>query len=249
MKLDRFNLKTTITAVLLGAAFGAPAAFAAPVGFDDLPLTVVLGNETVVSGGFAFQARDSAMAQSFGVQTVAGLTIDGSAPSSCDALACPSGNPTRYFAGVNDGSVTMTSALTPYFRLNALDFAFVSPLGGLANGIYGQLRLVGSLASGGTISTSMDFAGQDGFGNFMFAGWTLDPAFAGALLNELSFSACVFDAAGGCDNSLDFPAGNLAQFAIDNLDATGVLPEPAMPALLLLGAAGMGLSARRRRAK
>ena len=78
----------------------------------------------------------------------------------------------------------------------------------------------------------------------MFKNWKLEQSFANAFLDSLSISACVYDGSGACVNSLDAPAGNAAQFSIDNLVVN--VPEPTAPALLMLGALGMALTARRR---
>jgi hypothetical protein len=53
---------------------------------------------------------------------------------------------------------------------------------------------------------------------------------------------------GSCVNSLDQPAYNLAQFALDNIDATvSAVPEPATWMALLAGLGVLGAAARRTR--
>ncbi len=244
MKRNRSILKTTIATALLGTAFCAPAAFAGLIDFEANELIVIDGGQAVASGGFTFTASDSELAQAVGVTGAAGGIYNGGA--GCGDTPCPGGNKTNFYVGLNDGAVTVTRN-SPWsdFRIDRLDFGFLAPTPGLADGVYGQLRLTGNLFAGGTINAAMDFGGQNALGEFMFNRWALDQAFSSAVLNGLTIRACLFDETGACNNSLDFPTMNQAQFGIDNLNLVEV-PEPAAPALLALGALGMALSARRR---
>lgn len=242
MKRNRTFLKASIAVAVLGAAFSSPAALARPIDFEDLALTTIDGNQSVMSSGYRFTAADGPVAQYFGFSGTAGGVYNGG--QGCGDTPCPSGNDSNFYVGLNDGAVSMVNTVRPYFRISSLDFGFLAPLPGLADGIWGQLQLTGNLLGGGTISTALDFAGQDAGGDFMFKNWKLDADFSASFLNSLTVSACVFDGSGGCFNSFDSPAFNTAQFAIDNLEVD--VPEPAMPALLMLGALGMALSARRR---
>lgn len=242
MKRNRTILKTSIAAALLGAAFASPAALARTIDFEDLLLTTIDGGQSITSGGYRFTAAASAFAQFYEVTGAAGGVYSGS--QGCGDTPCPAGNSSQFYVGVNDGSVTVTNLERPQFRISSLDFGFLAPLPGTADGVWGQLRLTGNLIGGGTIATAMDFAGQNADGDFMFKNWTLDNSFSNAFLNSLNISACVYDGSGECVNSVDAPAMNLAQFSIDNLAVN--VPEPAAPALLMLGALGMALTARRR---
>lgn len=243
MNRNRSILKKTAVAALLGTAFCSPAAFAEIIDFEDTTRVALTGGETAVSGIYAFKAADGPLAQAVGVSGAAGAVYNGSL--GCGDTPCPSGNAGNFYAGLNDGAVSMTNLHHSQFSVSSLDFGFLAPVFNVADGIYGQLRLTGYLTGGGMINTAMNFAGQDGFGKFMFQNWTLDQAFSSASLSSLEISACLFDNSGACNNSLDALAFNQAQFTIDNLNATD-LPEPAMPAMLMLGALGMALAARRR---
>lgn len=248
MNRNRSTLKMSIAATLLGAAFCAPAS-AAIIDFDDTERIALADGESIVSGDYKFRAVSSELAKLLvelgeaDPKNAAGGVYNGGL--GCGDTPCPSGNASNFYVGVNDGSVTMTSNRYNRFSIAALDFGFLAPVVNVPDGIYGQLRLTGYLSSGGTIGAALDFASQDAGGDFMFKNWMLDDAFAKASLGALSISACMFDGLGGCVNSLDAPAFNQAQFAIDNLEVID-LPEPAMPAMLMLGALGMALSARRR---
>lgn len=243
MKRNRSILKKTVAAALLGAAFCSPAAFADIIDFEDTSRVALVGGESALSGVYGFQAAVGPLAQAVGVNGAAGAVYNGGL--GCGDTPCPSGNASNFYAGLNDGSAWMTSMRHSQFSVSSLDFGFLAPLANRPDGIYGQLRLTGYLTGGGMINAAMDFAGQDAFGKFMFQNWVLDQAFSSASLGALEISACLYDDNGACNNSLDALAFNQAQFAIDNLNATD-LPEPAMPAMLALGALGMALSARRR---
>lgn len=248
MTRNRSTLKMSIAAALLGAAFCAPAS-AAIIGFEDTERIALADGESINSGDFNFRAVNGPLAQFLveigeaGSIGAAGGVYNGGL--GCGDTPCPSGNSTNFYVGVNDGSVTMTSNRHSQFSIAALDFGFLAPVMNVPDGIFGQLRLTGYMTGGGTIGAALDFASQDAYGKFMFKNWMLDESFAKASLGALSISACLFDNFGACVNSLDEPAFNQAQFAIDNLDVID-LPEPAMPAMLMLGALGMALSARRR---
>jgi len=242
MKRNRILLKTSIAAALLGAAISSPTAFAAPIDFEDQELIALDGTQSVSSRGFRFTAADGPVAQFFGFTGLAGAVYNGG--QGCGDTPCPAGNTSNFYTGLNDGSVTLAHEGGRFFGLGSLDFGFLAPLPGLTNGTWGQLRLSGSLVSGGVVERALDFAGQNANGDFMFTNWVLDAGFTSSALNSLTISACYFDGSGACVNSADAQAFNLAQFAIDNLAVS--VPEPAAPALLMLGALGMALSARRR---
>lgn len=242
MKRNRTLLKTSIATALLGAAFASPAALAGAIDFEDSILTTIDGSQSLTSRGYRFTAEDSPIAQYYGATGAAGGVYSGA--QGCGDTPCPAGNASRFYVGVNDGSVTVTNTERPTFRIAGLDFGFLAPLPGLEDGIWGQLRLTGYLAGGGSIATALDFAGQNADGDFMFKNWMLDAAFSNTFLNSLNISACWYDGSGACVNSADSPAMNYAQFAIDNLNVN--VPEPTAPALLMLGALGMALTARRR---
>jgi hypothetical protein len=242
MKRNCILLKTSIAAALLGAAISSPAASAASIDFEDVELITVDGGQSIISRNYRFTAANSPLAQFYGATGAAGGVYNGG--QGCGDTPCPAGNASNFYVGLNDGSVTIVNNEMPHFRIHGLDFGFLAPLPNLADGIYGQLRLTGNLAGGGSIMAAMDFAGQNADGGFMFTNWILDQSFSTAFLNSLTISACRYDGSGACVNSVDEPALNLAQFAIDNLAVS--VPEPAAPALLMLGALGMALSARRR---
>lgn len=204
--------------------------------------TTYRSGDTFLQGGFSMQVLNSATAapDDYGLL---GARIDGANPANCLLLACPSGNPGQYFAGLNDASLALTRSDAQDFTISALRFAFVAPLTGLHDFSYGQLTLTGSTAAGATVSASRDFGLQDGNGNYTFADWILAPVFSSTALASLTAKACLYDADGACvtDHGLLM---NQGQFALDDLQVA-VVPEPSSYLMLLLGLAGVGLLARR----
>lgn len=165
-----------------------------------------------------------------------GAIINGSDPTSCEIAVCPAGNSSNYYAGLNDGGVSF-SLSGGLFNLTGLDFGFILPLGGLVDFAVGQLMVTGN---DGTM-ISKDFALQDPItGQYGFAHWDFDGAFSLARFTEVTFSACLYTNANTCV----LPAGNQAQFALDNIS---YVPEPGSLPLLALSLAGMFAAYRRRK--
>jgi hypothetical protein len=244
----RSILKSTLATAVLGATLWTPAAqasVASVMDFNGITPVALNGNESISLGDYMLTAKASPLAQSLGLDSIAGsgMTIN-TGDDACTILACPV-NASQYYAGTNDGAVQLTAAHND-FQIRALNFAFVGPVAGLPDFSYGQLILAGTKVGGGVITAVRNFAGQNGNGDFIFDHWDLGADWAQQHLSSLSISACVLTDS-GCVNSLDAPANNWAQFAIDDLQLTTV-PEPGSIALLMLGAAGMGMASRRRRA-
>lgn len=252
-------LNKLLCASVLGAlGLMAGAAHAATVTFDGVQNVVtpqLAAGDTAYNTGDAFTANGFTFRTNNGPGVDAGETggvgaiFDSANPTNCTILECPSGADGLYFAGLNDGALNITNTfITPNvagFRLAGLHYSFVAPVGNLANGSYGQLVLTGTTQAGTTLTSSLDFAGQDGTGRFSFASAGADDAFGGTILTSLSINACLFDDSGACSTERSFTQ-NQAQFALDDLVLNEV-PEPASVALMLLGLAGLGSVSRRRR--
>jgi hypothetical protein len=247
-------LKKLLCASLIGAlgAIAAPAS-AGVVTFDNVQNivseqlnagdTAYNTGDAFTEGRFTMRVNNSATAASdeFGV---VGALVDSNNAFACFVASCPTGNGSTYFAGLNDGVLNLSIAGAAGFRVNGLEYAFVAPTGGLPNFSYGQLVLIGTTAAGGTISMASNFPGQNEAGSFTFDQFMIDPTFRNTTLTGLAISACMFDDTGACNADREFTQ-NQAQFALDNLDLA-VVPEPTSIALMLLGLAGLGTSARRR---
>jgi hypothetical protein len=165
-----------------------------------------------------------------------GALINGSDQFSCDIAVCPAGNSSMYYAGLNDGAVSFGFSGNT-FNLTSIDFGFILPVGQLVNFTVGQL--IATANDGSTVS--QDFSLQNPVsGDYAFTRWNFGGAFAQSRFTEVTFNACLYTGAGTCVN----PAGNQAQFAIDNIS---FVPEPGSLPLVALSLVGLLAAARRRK--
>ena len=243
------NLPTTLLKTRLQSALAACALLAAApamadvITFDGQAPTILAGGETLVEAGYTLAALDNPYGIANGINGLSGAILDGSDPSSCDATACPAGNASLYYAGLNDSALRLSRADGRAFSVTGLDFAFLAAQP-VDPDLRGQLVVTGTRADGGSTVLALDLPGQGEDGTFTFANATLD-GFNGAAFASVTFSACVF-IEGSCVNSLDQPAYNLAQFALDNIATTvSAVPEPATWMALLAGLGLLGGAARR----
>lgn len=227
----RSGLRAAVTAAAIAFSLLPVAAHAETVNFEaNLPNLYAPGEsfvsqtmQVVVEAGTpGFAVVDSALS----------MSIFGNAPT---------GNASQYLAGFNDAVITLTAAAGAFY-LNSFEYAFIPPV-----------LSPGTASPGALVVEWMDTAGHSGYSLYDFgaAGSTGAWAFRGAsfatglaggvspLLQSVSIFACLYSLAGTCD----WPAGNLAQFAVDNIVVTPI-PEPSTWALMGLGL--LALLARRR---
>ncbi|TFW29941.1 NF038120 family PEP-CTERM protein [Duganella callida] len=233
------QLKKTLTAATLGALalMGAASAMADTIDFESQSPTVYGGTETFTEGGYSFLVIDSTASETG--MGFAGAIGQGSNPYQCDIAACPTGNSSNYYIGTNDGSLQIARSDGKAFRLSSLDYAFLPPIDNLGSYSFGQLTITGNTVNG-PVSASFDFPTLIG-GQSPFLTASLQSQFGNTLFSSVTIGSCVFTDALSCVS----PAGNQAQFAIDNLVLAAV-PEPETYAMLGLGLAAIGLVARRR---
>jgi hypothetical protein len=199
--------------------------------FNTQDPTLYFGGDTLSEGAYSLLVNDLSGAG------LAGAIVDGSDANRCDIIACPASS-SHYYAGLNNSSVTLSRGDSALFKLGSLDYAFVAPTPTLGAYSYGELTLVGTLASGATVSTSIAFPALEG-GYSPFAASALSAGFSGNFYSSITISACVYSG-GACVGG----GSNLAQFAIDNVNVTAV-PEPESYAMFGLGLGVLALVRRR----
>ncbi|WP_373990366.1 NF038120 family PEP-CTERM protein [Duganella sp. BuS-21] len=223
------------------ALMGAAPAMADTIDFDTLDPNIYNGLETFDAGAYHFQVIDTPAAGPDGTG-FAGAIGNGNDPFLCQIAACPTGNNSFYYLGVNDGSVKISRGDNKAFSLGSVDFAFLAPVDNLPSYSYGQLTVSATKTGGGTVSYAFDFPELVG-GASPFVTANLQGKFGNALFSNVTISSCIFDG-NDCLN----PYGNQAQFAFDNLTLAPV-PEPTTYAMMGMGLAVMSLVARRRAKK
>lgn len=245
MKQTMMTMRRWLAACGLAAAAVAPL-HAEVLDFEQLAPTALLGGESLLDSGYLFTALEGPFTAANGLHSGTGALLDPFDPGTCDVAACPGGGSGKFYAGLNDGGLQLSRADGKSFSLSGLDFAFLAPMP-MTESLSGQLLVSGTGAGGASLALSLDFAGQDALGHFQFSSAALN-AFSGVQFNQVVFSACLF-IDGACVNSLDQPAFNEAQFALDNISVSAV-PEPSTWGMLLAGLALLAFQlVRQRRAR
>ena len=221
-------------------ALSAPAAQADVIDFEQIvnwsspaDNSIYVGGDTFATNGFKAVVADSSYVQSFPDYEpgLAGATIAAGDSGACVWLACPYPI-SQHYAGLNDGSLTLSREDDAAFRLSSLSF------GGIANENeegstlpFGQLRITGTRADGSVVATAADFPELH-----WWAEWTLDPTFAATAFVSITIDACTYVGGGAvgrdCVNGPD--TLNASQFALDDLHVSAV-PEPGTVAMLVAG--------------
>lgn len=229
-----------LTAAALGALalMSAAPAMADVIDFESIGSATYNGKDVFSEYGYNMQVIDSAASTGTGG---AGAVGNGNDPYLCAVAACPVGNDSYYYMGVNDGGLKISRDDHKTFSLQSVEYAFLAPIGGLPTVSYGMLTVLGQTAAGGTAVANFRFPILNSGGNSPFKTAGLDARFGGLQFTSVTFSSCIWDDGDACIN----PAGNQAQFALDNLTLTPV-PEPETYAMMGLGLAAIGLMSRRR---
>lgn len=245
MKFTQSQL-SKLTAATLGALAlmsAAPAMAGATIDFESLAPNVYGGTETFTESEYKLTVIDTPAAGPGGTG-FAGAIGDGSDEYLCAIAACPVGNSSKFYLGVNDGSLKVERSDSRLFQVASLDYAFLAPLEGLASYSYGQLTLVGVKADGITVSYSYDFPVLDSLGYSPFTTVSLQSTLGSTYFSSLTIGSCLFDGNGGCASVLA-GAENQSQFVIDNLQVAAI-PEPETYAMMGLGLGLVGWMSRRR---
>ncbi|MBI3350635.1 MAG: PEP-CTERM sorting domain-containing protein [Burkholderiales bacterium] len=218
------------SSLALAATLACSAAFAGGgfITFDSALPAVLSGGDVTAEGNAV-------------VTTIGTNIFDGAIATfaSCDIAICPGGNGTQFYAALNDGGLNVKLS-EGGMSMTGLDFGFLLPLSAVLDFSVGKLVVTGFDAGGGSTTISRDFELQDALGNFNFSHWDFDSSFASGWFQSVTISSCLYDGNNDCVN----PAGNQAQFAVDNI---GYLPEPASLALVGVSLAGLLAAGRRRK--
>lgn len=232
MKKSAWRALACATAMGLAAWSGAQAA---TVTFDDIAPNIFADGDTFSSGGFSFAASTLPA----GLGGLVGTATDN--PGFLFGVGPTNAN-SQFYAGLNDAAVTMTTGNDRALIIKGFDASFLPSV----PGFYAE-----GDQPAGLLAVYETFAGVVGSEAWLLGGADVDGLFAfgnisgaalGALaqpLRSVTFFACHDDGTGLCSN----PVGNLAQFAIDNIEAE--LPEPGSLALAALGLGLAGIARRR----
>ena len=227
------------------AMLGCTPALADVINFDSFAPDIYSSGDTLHASGYKLLFLADPTSAANGWSGGVGAILNGGVASSCDILACPSGASGNYLATLNDGGVNFSRGDAQGFRLSGFDYAFIAPVSGMPEMNWGQLQLSGTLRDGSVINTSLNFPGQDASGNYRFQAASLLNGFSNYIFTGLTINACIYNDSNDCVNSLDAPAFNQAQFALDNINISAV-PEPSTYLMLLAGLGAIGMLSRRR---
>ena len=222
-------------AVVAATVLACAAASAGVVTFESFAPTIYSGGDMFGSGNDKLTV--------LGPGGVNGAIVQGSDPSNCTILACPVGNASRYFTGLNDGGLSFMRTDTAIL-LSSLDFGFLIPVDGSVVGPVGQLQITGIDRMGTTTKIAKNFSNQNADGKFAFSRWDISGTFAQTRFTQVAFNACLYLTDGSCSFDSEFTM-NQAQFAIDNI---AFVPEPASMALVAVSLGGLFAVRRRKSA-
>ena len=234
------SLKQIAAAALLALGAGtAPAAMADVIDFNHLDSTFIGHTDYFETGAFRLSGESNVVGANPG--DLVGAIFDGSDAFAC-GMACPTNNKTNYYAGLNDGIMFLESAQAGgTVSLQGFDASFIGHAQGISYpAVSGLLRVQGFYASGGSTYETYQLGGPVG-GSFQFQHFNTSSDFGSQQFAALAFFGFSCNTAGNCNAF----STNKGQFALDNIVAS--VPEPSTYAMMLLGLAGVGFAARRRR--
>ena len=235
--MKKLVLHKWLCAAALSAAASLPT-HAAVVTFEDLLPSGFGPGETFVSGGLSFSVPEGPF---FGNLQPGFGAVD-TAASLASFNNVPTGNLTQFYAGLNDNFVRMSSGNGLSLRLSSFDFGFIPPVTIPDGASPGAMIAYWTDINGSNGSAGFDFGNADGNGDWAFLRANMSaPTFGlgtSSFLSSVTFFACLYRG-----TTCFWPAGNQAQFAIDNIDFE--LPTPSTWLLAGLGLAGLAVTRRR----
>ena len=235
------KLGKLFVAAAISAAAVVPAQ-AAIIDFEKL-LGPVGHNQTMLEEGYRLTGWANLLTA---VETdLVGAVLDGSDLETCVSRTCPTNNTTHYYAGLNDGLLSVQSpGVVGTVKLSSFQASYIGDNALSYPSVAGLIRVQGWRPNGTSLSQTFNLAGPT-TGSFKFAQFTMASAFATTSFAEIAFFGFTCAASGSCSAF----STDRGQFALDNLNVTAMvdLPEPATGLLLGLGLIGVAASARRRR--
>ncbi len=216
-------------AAVIGVAAAGPAQ-AGLVTFEDLLPDIAAGGGTLSSGGYNFTDDNNLDLHGSFIGVDTALAFSGAAPANASG---------QFLYAANSAGFAMTAQGGQGFHLASFDAAFIAPIPGQAGALPGRLTVALFDILGSNFATEVfDLAAGLTDENFPFATLTLRNT---AALSQAQFYTCAYQAdTGDCERFGNLPA----QFAIDNIDDSRVVPEPGTVVLALTA---LGLLAVRRR--
>lgn len=226
-------------AILALSAACAPSAIADVINFNNLDSQFVGHGDALELGNFVLTGASNVAGASYG--DLVGAIFDGTDPAAC-GMACPTNNASNYYASLNDGIVYLDPLRAGgSVSLQGFDASFIGYAQGVSYpAVSGLLRVQGFYADGSSLYETYQLGGPIG-GNFQFQHYATSAGFASQQFASLAFFGFTCNTAGSCNAF----STNKGQFALDNIVAS--VPEPSTYAMMLLGLAGIGFAARRRR--
>jgi hypothetical protein len=220
------SMRRILSAAFVGLFMLVPQAHAA-IDFESIAPTLFFGGDTLSENGFTMTQNGN-----FGVVDTAADAFFVAQP--------PSGNPTQFYAGLNDSQLTLMRSDGGFFRLGGFDAGFVAPVPQDPGVAAGRIQVSAIDMLGNPVFSSWDLGLSADDGTHSFLTFATPADFAGfGFLKSAVFNACVY-----VDSACLSPYLNLGQFALDNVNVVAI-PEPATAALMLLGLAGLAARARR----
>jgi len=240
--------RTPLRTLLTMACMAALPAMADTLAFEDADGTPLTG---IVRDGQGF-SQGNYMVHGYAFEpspgSLVGAVIDGASNSgACVALACGAGNPTSYYAALNDGIVEIEHGTAgTAFRLQSFDASYIGNIYLGFQPVAGVLRVQGFRADHSTVWEDFELVGreQDTPG-FDFTHFVTSANFAAQQFVTIDFFGFSCNTDGKC-SAFDNLRG---QFGIDNiaLSAVSAVPEPSSWLTFGAGLLAIGRLARRRR--
>ncbi len=235
--------RAAILGVLTAAAM--PAAYAnVTITFDTLPVDIV-ADSTYWDTHDGFKVGAFSNAATVYPGDLVGAVVDGAyATETCWSLQCPSRG-SRYMTILNDGVLDVSRiAANDTFTVKSFSAAFLGPVDPTNPAVAGLLRIQGFKTDGSSLSQTYHLPGA-GANGYSFTDYSTSGAFSNTQFTEIFVFGFACTATGSCQAF----SNNKAQFAIDDILTTAVMPAPVPePASwMMLGAGLLGLAAYARR--